>query len=334
MKAALIFGKGDIRLENVELPPLKPDEVKVAIKACGICHFDLRFYNGSKQVARPFVLGHECCGVVDQVGAEVTHVKPGDRVAVSTDIPCGHCGYCIAGKTNFCSNRVSADGGFAEYLVAPGRQAFKFSDSTSFDEACLTEPLACCMNGSLRGGIRPSSSVAVVGAGPIGLLHVQLARIFGASKVIAVDPLAPRRQKAMELGADAAVDPKGEDATKEVVRLTDGLGADAVIVAVENLDALEQGIKMVAKQGTAVLFAGFHPTRELKVDANSVHYNEISLTGSSDFPISLFPQALKVIDSHRIQLKPIISHHFPLEKINEGFGAAMTLQGLKVIITP
>jgi len=334
LKAALIFGKGDIRLEDAEAPPLKSNDVKIGIKACGICHFDLRFYNGSKQVAKPRILGHECCGVVEQVGAEVTDVKSGDRVVVSTDIPCGHCSYCIAGKTNFCLNRVSADGGFAEYLVAPAKQVLKFSNSTNFDEACLTEPLACCLNGSLRGKIRAASSVVVVGVGPIGLLHVELARLLGSSKVIAIDPVAPRRQKALELGADAVVNPRNGDAVQEIMKLTDGLGADTVIVAVENIDAVEQGIKMVAKQGVAVIFAGFHPTKELKVDANLLHYNEISLTGSSDFPASLFPQALRLIDSHRIQMKPIISHHFPLEKINEGFRRAMTLEALKVVITP
>ena len=218
--------------------------------------------------------------------------------------------------------------------MAPVGQVFKFSESTSFQEACLTEPLACCLNGNLRAGVHTGSSVVVVGTGPIGLLHVQLARLFGAYKVIAIDPIATRREKALELGAHEAVDPVATEPGKEVMRLTDGFGADAVIVAVEKIDAVEQAIRMVGKQGVMVVFAGFHPAKGLTVDTNLLHYSEISITGSSDFPAPLFPRALTLIDSHKMQMKPIISHSFSLEQINEGFKTASTGQGLKAIITP
>ena len=329
-----MWGKGDLRVENVETPTPKPNEVQIKIEACGICHYDLRFYNGNKQTAKPVVLGHECAGTIKQVGADVSDLKLGDRVAVSTDIPCGHCHYCITGRTNFCTNRKTTDGGFAEFKVAPIGQVFKFSQSTSFNEACLTEPLACCLNGNLRARIHAGSSVVIVGTGPIGLLHVQLARLFGAYRVIAIDPIATRRQKALELGAHEVVDPASTEPVKEVMRLTDGFGADAVIVAVEKIDAVEQGIRMVGKQGVIVVFAGFHPAKEVSVDTNLLHYSEVSITGSSDFPAPLFPQALTLIDSKRIQMKPIISHSFSLERIDEGFKTALTGQGLKTIITP
>lgn len=323
-----------MRVENVETPTPKPNEVKIKIKACGICHYDLRFYTGSKQAANPVVLGHECSGVIEEVGADVTDLKLGDRVAVSTDIPCGHCHYCIRGRTNFCTNRRSTDGGFAEYKVIPAGQVFKFSESTTFEEACLTEPLACCLNGNLRARIQATSCAVVVGTGPIGLLHVQLARLFGAYRVIAIDPIATRRQKALELGAHDVVDPSATEPVKEVMRLTDGFGADAVIVAVEKIDAVEQGIKMAGKQGVVIVFAGFHPAKGVTVDTNLLHYGEVSITGSSDFPAPLFPQALTLIDSHRIQMKPIISRSFSLERIDEGFKTALTVEGLKTIITP
>jgi len=329
-----MFGRGDLRVEDVETPIPKPNEVKIKVKACGVCHYDLRFYTGSKQSAKPIVLGHECSGTIEEAGPDVSDLKLGDRVVVSTDIPCGHCHYCITGRTNFCMNRRSTDGGFAEYKVAPIGQVFKFSETTSFQEACLTEPLACCLNGNLRARIHANSSVVVVGTGPIGLLHVQLARLFGSYRVIAVDPISARRQKALELGAHQVVDPAATEPVKEVTRLTDGFGADAVIVAVEKIDAVEQGIRMVGKQGIMVVFAGFHPARDLKVDTNLLHYSEVSITGSSDFPASLFPQALTLIDSNRIRLKPIISHSFPLERIDEGFRTALTGEGLKTVITP
>lgn len=332
MKAAVIHGEQDIRIEDVETPPLSSNDVKVRVKACGICHYDLRFYIGSKRTEKPLILGHECSGIVDQIGSDVTEVKPGDRVAVYTDISCGHCSYCLQGRTNLCSNRIYTDGGFAEYKVAPAERVFKFSASTSFEEACLTEPLACCLNASLRGRIQPASKVAVVGAGPMGLLHVQLVRALGASKVVAIEPMGIRRHKASELGADFVVDPTAGNPVEEVVKLMDGVGADLVIVAVENLKAVEQGVQMVGKQGVAIVFAGFHPTADLRIDVNALHYNEICITGSSDFPLSLFPQALTLIDSRRIQVKPLISHIFPLESIEEGFKTALKLQGLKVVV--
>jgi L-iditol 2-dehydrogenase len=334
LKAAVIYGKEDIRVENVEMPPIGQNDVKVRVKACGICHYDLRFYTGSKRTEKPHVLGHECSGIVEETGRNVSELIPGDRVAVYTDTSCGHCTYCIQGRTNLCLNRTYTDGGFAEYKVAPVTQVFKFSNSTDFEEACLTEPLACCLNASVRGRIQPASKVVVVGAGPMGLTHMELARALGASKVIAVEPMAIRRQKARELGADFVVDPSSGNPSEEVVKLTDGLGADLVIVAVENLKAVEQALRMVGKQGVAIVFAGFHPTVDLKMDINTIHYNEICVTGSSDFPASLFPQALKLIDSRRVRMKAVVSHVFPIEKIAEGFKTALGLQGLKVIINP
>ena len=334
MRAAVIYGKEDLRVEEVEIPPIGPNDVKVRIKACGICHYDLRFYTGSKHPDKPHILGHECSGIVEQIGSDVSEVKLEDRVVVYTDTSCGHCGYCIQGRTNLCSNRTYTDGGFAEYKVASVKQVFKFSNSTNFEEACLTEPLACCLNATLRGRIQPASKVAVVGTGPMGLLHIELVRALGASKVIAVEPIPIRRQKALDFGADNVIDPATQNAVEEVLKLTDGAGADLVIIAVENVKAVEQGIKMVGKQGVAIVFAGFHPAVDLKIDTNMIHYNEICVTGSSDFPASLFPQALKLIDSRRVQVKPLVSHTFPIERIEEGFKTALGLQGLKVVVTP
>lgn len=168
----------------------------------------------------------------------------------------------------------------------------------------------------------------------MGQLHIELARALGASNIIVVEPMAKRREKALELGADHAVDPATVSPAEEVIRLTDGLGADIAVIAVANARAVEEGVKMIGKQGVTIVFAGFSPPEELKIDANLIHYNEISITGSSDFPASLFPRALELIDSHRIRVKPLISHHFPMNRIEEGFKMAAGLQGFKVIITP
>jgi L-iditol 2-dehydrogenase len=186
----------------------------------------------------------------------------------------------------------------------------------------------------MRGRVGLGSRVVVVGAGPMGLLHIELARALGASKVVVTELMSNRREKALEVGADNAVDPTTVDPVQEVVALTGGLGADLVIIAVENTAALEQGIRMVGKQGTAIVFAGFHPSRDIKLDANLVHYGEICITGSSDFPMYLFPKALEMIDSRRVHVKSLISHTFSIERIGEGFRTALGLKGFKVVIRP
>ncbi|MEM3607215.1 MAG: alcohol dehydrogenase catalytic domain-containing protein, partial [Candidatus Bathyarchaeia archaeon] len=159
MKAAIIYGRKNIQIESLPKPNISSKEVLVRIKACGICPSDLRFYTGDKEVKKPWILGHEVSGIVEEVGDEVSIVKPGDRVVVCTDIPCGKCEYCIEGKTNFCLNKTITDGGFSEFKISHEDYLYKFSEEISFEEASFTEPLACCLNGILRANVTFGSKV-------------------------------------------------------------------------------------------------------------------------------------------------------------------------------
>jgi len=334
MKAAIIYGKKDIRIESLPKPNINSKEALVRVKACGICPSDLRFYTGDKEVEKPWILGHEVSGIVEKVGDEVSNVKPGDRVVVCTDIPCGKCEYCIEGKTNLCPNKMVTDGGFSEYKVSSEDYLYKFPKELSFEEASFTEPLSCCLNGALRANITFGSRVAILGAGPIGLLHLQLAKLRGASQILVFDPIEERRNKALELGADGAYNPKDENLNLLIKKLTNGKGVDVVIVAVGDPQAVTQGLSIVNKQGVLLLFAGIHPTQKINIDLNLIHYNEVTITGSSDYPIHLFNKALKLILTKKVIVKPLISHILPLEKIIEGFEAALNHIGFKVIISP
>ena len=333
MKAAVIYKEKDVRVEHLPKPKVGSKEVLVRVKACGVCPSDLRFYTGDKKIEKPWILGHEVSGVVEEVGEEVSKVKPGDEVVVCTDIPCGKCEYCIEGRTNLCVNRAITDGGFSEFKLSDENYLYKFSE-VSFEEASFTEPLACCLNGILRANVTLGSKVAILGAGPIGLLHLQLAKLRGAPQIFVFDPIDERRDKALELGADGAYKPESKQLNSLIKKLTNGKGVDVVIVAVGSYEAVIQGLSIINKQGTLMLFAGIHPKKEVNLDLNFLHYNEITLTGSSDYPLHLFSKALNLILTKRIIVKPLISHILPLEKIKDGFEIALKREGLKVIIKP
>jgi L-iditol 2-dehydrogenase len=335
VKSALIYAPGDLRLGEVPRQEPGPDDVLVRVHACGVCPSDVRYYAGtSSRPMRPppYTPGHEWAGTVLSVGANVTTLAPGDRVAANPRVVCGHCYYCGRGMSNYCENlRRTVRGGFAEYGVGPASNIHRIPDNVSFEEASFAEPLACCINGSLNTGYGFGDTVAVVGAGPIGLLHVQLARAAGA-RVIAVEPIAARLEVAAELGAHATIDPSREDTVARVKALTDGRGANAVVVAVGNKAAAAQALEMTAIGAAVNLFAGFHPPQGLEVDLNTIHYKQLRLTGSHDFTPHHFRAGLQFMADRVVRLEPLISHRLPLEETKRGFDAVIAREGLKVMV--
>ena len=223
-------------------------------------------------------------------------------------------------------------GGFAEYTKALAINTYKLQNVTC-EEACFAEPLACCLNSILRSRIKPGDNVVIIGVGPMGLMHLQLAKASGA-RVIVSDLIDKRLKFAKEMGADDIVNPSREDAVEKVKKLTGGVGADVVIVTIGNKHAIEQGIKLVAKGGLVNLFAGTHPTASIEIDPNLIHYGEVTLTGSFDNTPWLFERAVRLIELGIVKTKPLISHRFPLDEISEAFRIASGLDRLKVIITP
>jgi L-iditol 2-dehydrogenase len=337
MKAAQLYGVGDLRVEEVDQPLISSDdEVLIRIHACGICPSDLRAYTGVREGHRPFPYtpGHEWAGEIVALGDGVEGFAIGDRVVPSWRVVCGTCHYCIRGFWNYCENlqygRVR--GGFAEYGVAPVESLLRIPAGVSYEEASFCEPLACCINGSLYTGIEFGHTVVIIGAGPIGLMHLQLAKHAGA-RVIVSELIPERLEKAEELGADTLVYADRRDAVEQVKELTDGYGADAVIVAVGARRALVQALDMAGIGGAVNFFAGVYPSLTLDLDPNLIHYKQIRLTGSHDYTPYHFRTALSFIEMETVKVAPLVSHELPLARTKEGFDIVAGQEGLKVIVT-
>jgi L-iditol 2-dehydrogenase len=298
----------------------------------------VRWYAGTRPVPErarlPRIPGHEWVGEIVDVGSEVTEFGVGDRVAAFGQVVCGMCENCQRGIFNYCLNRTRAiEGGFSQYGRASVQGLLPIPDGVAYEEAAFTEPLACCINGTWRSDIGLGDDVVVVGAGPIGLLHVQLARLQGA-RVIATDLIPERLEIAKEVGAHQVVNVAEEDAIARVQALTKGRGADSVIVATGAQAAMEQGLQMAALHGHVNFFAGSYPPPTLALDPNLIHYKELVLTGSHHFTPFTFQRALKLLEYGLIQVQPLISHRLSLERTPEGFDIVAGQQGLKVIVYP
>jgi len=262
MRAAMIYGPYDLRIEEADRPTIGDDKVLIRVDACGICPSDVRGYTGTRKGSHgyPYIPGHEWVGHVVEVGRDVSGIKEGDRVVPDWRVVCGRCYYCRRGTFNYCSDlrRDAIRGGFCEYGYAIRPNLRHIPVNVSYEEACFTEPLACCINGIKRCNIQVGDDVVVVGSGPIGLMHLQLAKHLGA-RVISCDVIEERLGKAKGLGADESVNSLKDDPIERVKGLTEGRGANAVIVAVGGQKPIEQGLEMAGICGTVNLFAGTYP---------------------------------------------------------------------------
>jgi L-iditol 2-dehydrogenase len=336
MRAARLHGVGDLRVQEIDQPAIgADDEVLIRIHACGICPSDLRAYTGQRapHYNTPYTPGHEWAGEVVGAGDAVHGFAVGERVVPSWRVVCGECYYCIRGRHNYCQNldrRVR--GGFAEYGVAPARSLLKIPAAVSYEQACFCEPLACCINGPQDTGIAFGDDVVVIGAGPIGLTHVQLAKHAGA-RVFASDLIPERLAIAARVGADVCIDAAQGDPVEQVKAWTEGRGADAVIVAVGSPRAEQQALDMAGICGAVNFFAGTYPPATLDLDPNLIHYKTLRLTGSHDYTPWHFRTALRFIETGTVQVMPMVSHQLPLAQVKEGFDIVAGREGLKVIVT-
>jgi L-iditol 2-dehydrogenase len=345
MKAAVLHKPNDLRVDEIEVPSINDDEMLVKVKACAICGTDTRIYLGTKTtgIHYPSVIGHEISGIVESCGSRVKGFQKGDSVSICPVIPCGICYACQRGMDNICMNRSAIgyeyDGGFQEFMKIPKvaihqGNVFKAPPDMPFDVSSLIEPLACCYNGNRRSEIKMGDTVVIIGAGPIGLMHLQLARLAGASKIIMSEPIDERRVLAMEMGADICVNPRTENLEKVVMNETLSLGADATLMAIGVTDLVNEAFKITRKQGTVNLFAGFGGKGESTIEANIVHYNELNVTGTASAAPWHFNEAMKLVASGKINLEKLISHRFPLEEIDIALQTVMDGKGVKVIVVP
>lgn len=344
MKAAVFFAPGDMKVRELELPRILDKEILVQVKACAVCGTDLRVFEGKKTkgISPPAVIGHEISGEVHDKGKEVKGYDIGDRVAIIPVIPCRSCYCCLNGMENICADRTAFGyeygGGFQEYMRVPeaavtAGNVVKIGQAISFEEASLIEPLACCLNGSLRSAIRPGDVVLIIGAGPIGLMHLQLAKMSGARRILVSELIPERRNLATVMGADRVLDPQILNLVEIALDETAGQGVDSSIMAIGVPQLVNDMIRATRKGGIVNLFAGFSGKGDAQIEANLLHYNEVYLTGTASASRSHFHKALSLVLDRRIDLSSLISHRFPLSEINRAFQVTKNGEGLKVIVT-
>jgi L-iditol 2-dehydrogenase len=328
MKAGVLINLRKIVVKEVAKSKSESRDVLIKVKACGICTTDRRFYSGKSKVTYPVILGHEISGIVEDVDREVSiDLKPQDHVAIGP-AGCGQCYYCRRGEVGYCSNpfptRVLASGehlligGFAEYLSLPSGNIYKIPNKLNFRETAFVEPLSCVIHSIKRANILFGDVVGVIGAGPMGLLHLLLAKKFGAT-VILSEPDNQRRALAEELGADFTINPSKENLSNFVKKYTEGKGVNAVIIAAPGENAINQGIGMVGKLGRIIFYASNHPPLMVKIPSTKLHYDQVILTGSYNWTKKDFEESILLLSSKAINVIPLISKVISLDDIEKGF---------------
>ncbi|AVT29086.1 alcohol dehydrogenase [Plantactinospora sp. BC1] len=346
MKAVRFHAPGDVRIEDVPEPTPGPGDVKIRVRNCSTCGTDVKISKfGHHHIHPPRVMGHEIAGEVVQIGSEVTGWTAGDRVQVIAAIPCGTCPECRRGRMTVCPNQESMgyhyEGGFAQYLVVPAKVLAvdglnRIPDGVGFAEASVAEPLACVLNGQELAGVGPGDDVVVVGSGPIGCLHVRLARARGAARVFLVELNRERLEMAAALvHPDAAICGSEVDPVDEVLKLTDGRGADVIITAAASGAAQEQAVQMAARQGRISFFGGLPKDNPIiSLDSNLVHYRELTIVGANGSSPAHNAEALRLIATGSVPVSDLITHRLPLERAIDAFGVVARGEAIKVTIEP
>ena len=345
MKAAVFRGPGELEVGEIETPKIGPDEVLVEVGANTVCGTDVRILSGQKTrgIGRNVVLGHELAGHVAEVGRNVRGYELGAPVALAPALACLHCYYCRRGMENVCLNKKivgnALDGGLAEYVRVPAQAVaagnlFVTRGDLPSEYLALAEPLSCCINGQENYRVHLDDVVLIMGAGPIGLFHLQLAVLSGARTVIVSDPTEARRTMAEDFGARVTVDPESEDLLEVVAEHTDGLGVDVAVICIGLPALVNDAFGMTRKGGRVNLFAGFAGEAWAEIQANLIHYNELVVTGASDSRRSDYETALGLIESGRVEVERMVTHRFALEDAVEAIETSAAGEGIKVAVIP
>ena len=334
-------GPGNMEIRETESPQPAASEVLIEVKAAGICGSDLHIHNWDTNVPMnpPMIMGHELSGVILTTGADVKGWHVGDRVTVEpTYSVCETCRYCQAGFYNLCLQRrilgFWTNGAFAEQIRVPAKRLHRLPDTISFQEGAMTEPLACCVHALLElTRIEPGELVAITGPGTIGLLALQVVRLCGAKVVmVGTDVDSDRLKVANKLGALKTFNVSREDAVQEVLRMTDGFGADAVVECSGAAPAADSAVQMVRKRGRYTQMGLYG--KPISFDLEKIALKEIQLTGSFAQKWSAWKRALSLMGDNQIDLKSLISDTFPLTRWQEAFDKLNEKRGIKIILDP
>jgi len=342
MKAAMLYGVKDLRVEDVPVPKVGAGEVLVKVGAATTCGTDLKIFQRGyveKIITLPTIFGHEWAGEVAEVGEGLDWPLKGMRVRAGNSAPCLHCSMCQRGKYNLCENMIWLWGAYAEYIKVPARMVLvnmqEIPQGVSFEEAAITEPLACVLHGAEEAKVKLGDTVAIIGAGPIGLLHLLVAKKMGAEKVIMIDLVDERLDFAKKLGADATINPGREDTVERVKQLTGGYGVDVAIEAIGLPATWEQAMRLTKKGGAVLEFGGCPPGTEIRVNAEMLHYGELTVLGAFHTTPLHFRKALNLIASRTVDVRPLITRKMKLEEIGKAFEVLSTSKNeIKIGITP
>lgn len=340
MIGAYFLGNQCIETRPLVLPEPGEGQVLVKVSACGVCGTDVHIYHGGKgsaEVVPPVILGHEFSGHIVKLGSGVTGLEEGQLITVDPNIYCGKCRPCRQGQKQMCHHMravgVNMDGGFADYCLVPYAQCVPVPEGTDPELAALAEPLACCLHGIDRVGIRPGENVLVIGGGTIGQIMLQLARLAGAAKVVLSEPVEIRRELAVRLGADAAIDPLREDLPQRLSELLSRDGADVVIECVGNPRTSAQAIDAAAGCGRVMLFGVPNPDAVLQTKMHPIFQKELTIMGSFVNP-DTHSRAVALLSSGQLKLKELITHRFPVSQLEEAIKMQTGTQSIKVLVKP
>lgn len=340
MRAGVYHCNADVRVEEIEVPSIGPGEVLMRVRASGICGSDvLEWYRVPKA---PLVLGHEVAGDIVEVGEGVDKVRVGDRVAVSHHVPCNACPMCLAGFHTACHTLHTTNfdpGGFAEFVRVPELQTDRgvlvLPDSVSYEDGTFIEPLGCVSRAQTRAGVRPGSTVLVIGSGISGLLHIRLARALGAGRVFATDVSPYRLDWAKRSGATEAFDAiaTGDDLPEVLREANGGRLADLVILCTGAPSAIDQGLSCLENGATFVVFAVPAPGEKHPMPLNELWRREVTIRTAYGAAPNDLQTALDLIATGRVRVDDLITHRLPLDRIQEGFGlVAAADESVKVVI--
>ena len=322
MNAAVFYGKHNLKIEEIESPKARDNEVVIKVMACGVCGTDIHIFDGDEGAAATpsgTVLGHEFSGIVTETGKNVKNVSVGDRVCIDPNKLCGSCYYCKNAIGHFCENIVgigtTVNGGFAEFCAVPESQVCKIADSTSFEQAAMCEPVACCMHGVDMCNIKTDDVVVIIGCGMIGMIMLQLVKVSGAAQVIAIEPQAEKRSLTKKLGADFCIDPVSQDVNTALVQK--GITrVSKVIECVGRTSTMEQAISVAGKKSTVMFFGLTAPDAAISLKPFELFKKELELKSSYINPYTQ-ERAIEMIDSKRIDVSTPIYKTASLDKLPE-----------------
>lgn len=334
MKAMRFHGNGQLRLDEVETPPVGPNDVLLAPQVVGVCGTDAHIVSGHFPSVPPVVLGHEVCATVVGVGRDVPNLAEGDLVTVEPHLYCGVCTYCRLGMQHMCPGKrapgVHLDGGMAEFQVVPHHIAYRLPEGTSPEHGALTEPLACCVHAMDRLEPRSGLPMVIFGCGPAGSMLIGLARLAGLGPIIAVDPKPSRQRLARTMGADIVLEP-GEGLDDRIRELTGGIGAHYVVDAVGSAVVLENAIRVASRGARILVFGVADPAVTATVRPNEIFTKELTLLGTAINPVT-HHRAMHLLQ--RLPLDTWTTASFPLDDLEGALEAQAAADVDKVFITP